>query len=129
MFWRRVPGVSPSSIFCTPLTYLRRSAWLMDFPASRPDCTAGTSNSAGAVLEAPRRVQRRLPCVEERLEPAEGVLVLQRGIPGADDAQHLGVRRAPHGPVSDLGLGVGGDERDQFHVPIQARLPAGAGPI
>ena len=29
----------------------------------------------------------------------------------------------------DLGLGVGGDERDQFDLPIQARLLAGAGPV
>ena len=74
-------------------------------------------------------MQRRLLGVEERLEPGEGVLVLQRGIPGADDAQHLAVRRAPNGSVIDLGLCVGGDEGDQIHGPVQARLLGGRLPV
>ena len=79
--------------------------------------------------QAARRVQGGFLGVEERLEPLEGVPVLEDAEAGADHAQDAAVGLAADGLVRDLGLGVGGDERHQFHVPRQPRLLAGLRPV
>ena len=89
----------------------------------------GEYPNAAAVAQTAGGVQGGFPGVQKRLKPGEGGVILQDAEAGADHAQGAAVGAAADGLVLYLDLGVGGDERDQFHVPRQPRLLAGLRPV